>query len=166
MSKTKDKTSISIAAILSTTLIGFCALIITLIITRLPQAGEVDGLAYILGFFVAALIFFMSSTDFYILAAWKEDKYETCGTIGSLVYGLGEGWLIIGISLTLRFLTPFIQLAYFTLVMYLLAHIMYYTVRSKIITSKIKEPFPKSRKIVRSLVVIQILSGIFILMCL
>lgn len=146
----------------STTLIGFCVTIITLLITLLPQQLKTDELSYVLGFFVLALIFFIFSTESYILAAWKEDTYETWGTIGSIVYGLGIGWLILGVSLTIHIMTPFTSVAYLFLITFLCGYIIHYLLRSAIGT-EIPERFLKLRWIARGLLFGQIIGGILLL---
>jgi len=159
---TKDKTALSLTAASSSTLIGFCVTVITLLITLSPQQLENDAVSYILGFFVIALIFFFFSTEFYILAARKEEKYDIYETMGSIVYGLGTGWLILGVSLTIHIMTPFNSLSYLVLIAFLCGYIIYYILRSTI-ESETPERFMKLRWITRGLIFGQIIGGILLL---
>src|SRR3972149_3149372 len=149
--KSIDKTPISIGATASTALIGLCATIITLLITLLPQQLKTNEFGYVLAFFVFAMIFFIFSTEFYTLAAWKDRKYHLWWLISSTFYGLGTGWLILGVSLALRLITPFTWLAYLFLFTYLACYIFYYVVRLTV-ESETSEGFSRIRWFARGLI--------------
>ncbi|MCZ7400868.1 MAG: hypothetical protein O8C61_01445 [Candidatus Methanoperedens sp.] len=156
ISESIDTTSVSMSAASSATMIGFSATIITLIVTLVKEPEISTSIIYILIFYILAIIFFIFTTEFFILAAWNKENYVTWGTIGSIAYGLGLGWIIIGISLTFDILVHLSQVAYLTMTLFLLGYIIYYLLRWKI---KKEEPYIKTRIAVRALMMLQIVIG-------
>ena len=183
--KSIDKTSLSMSAASSAVMIGFSATIMTLIVTLVNNLEEFTNMFYVLLFYVLAIVFFIFATEFFILSSWNEENYETWGTIGSITYGLGQGWLIIGISLTFDLLINFTRLAYFTITLFLVGYFIYYLLRWKIIKNveprpnllhwikekephptllrwkiiKKKEPHPIARIVARGFMILQIFIG-------
>jgi hypothetical protein len=151
-----DTTSVSMTAAASATMIGFSAAIITLIVTLVKDPMLFPSVLYILLFYILAIIFFIFATEFFILSTWDRENYITWGTIGSITYGLGQCWIIIGISLTFDILIKSTQLAYLTLSFFLVGYIIYYSLRWKI---KKEEPYMKARIMVRALMMLQLFIG-------
>lgn len=140
----------------SATLVGFSAAIITLIVTLVNNIEEFDNIIYVLVFYIMAVVFFIFATEFFILSAWDLKNHIVWGTIGSITYGLGKGWIIIGISLTFDILVNLAQLAYFTITIFFIGYILYYILRWKI---KREDPYMKARLVTRALMMIQIFIG-------
>lgn len=139
INKTIDATSATINANLSGILIGFSAAIITIIASPANNLQSLSNVKYILVFYMFAIIFFIYSTDIFILAAWNQKNYVKWGTKGSMGYGLTMGWFIIGISLTFDILTKLPLIANLTITSFLLMYIVHYYQRWKI--QKVKVPF-------------------------
>ena len=118
-----DTTSVSMSAASSATMIGFSATIITLIVTLVDKSESFIGIAYILIFYILSIIFFIFANEYFILAAWNKENNITWGTIGSITYGLGKGWFIIGLSLTIDILVNLTQVAYLTITLFLLGYL-------------------------------------------
>lgn len=156
MKKSIDTTSLSMSAASSAVMIGFSATIITLIVTLIKNIEEFPIMVYVLFFYVLGIVFFVFATEFFILSAWDKENYITWGTIGSVTYGLGQGWIIIGISLTFDLLVNFTRLAYLTLTLFLVGYAIYYLLRWKI---KKEEPYMKTRIVIRAFMILQIFIG-------
>ncbi|WP_156146014.1 hypothetical protein [Methanococcoides methylutens] len=79
---------------------------------------------------------------------------------GSITYGFGMGWVIVGLSLTFDIIGNLHCLAYLTLIFYSLSLFIYYALRKR----KIKnEPNSKKRSIARVVMLLQLLLGGIIL---
>ena len=155
--KEYDKTGVAMSAASSATMIGFSATIITLIVTLVDKSEYFCSLAYILIFYMLAIIFFIFSTEFFILASWDYENYLTWSGIGSLIYSFGLGWIIIGISLTFDILVNLNLFAYLTLTLFFVALIIYHLIRKRIIK---KEPsYNKERTVVRIFTGLQLFIG-------
>ena len=152
-----DTTSLSMSAASSAVMIGFSATIITLIVTLINNLEEFTNIFYVLLFYVLAIVFFVFATEFFILSSWDKENYKKWGTAGSVIYGLGHGWIIIGISLTFDLLINFTRLAYFTITLFLVGYIIYYSLRWKMI--KVEEPHIIARIVTRGLMILQIFIG-------
>ena len=156
ISESVDTTSVSMSAASSATMIGFSATIITLIVTLVNNPEEFASIIYVLLFYVMAIVFFVFATEFFILSTWDRENHIIWGTIGSVTYGLGQGWIIIGISLTFDILVNFTRLAYLTITLFLVGYIIYYLLRWKI---KKEESYMKTRIVTRALMVLQTFLG-------
>lgn len=156
ISESVDATSVSMSAASSATMIGFSAAIITLIVTLVNNPEEFASIIYVLLFYVMAIVFFVFATEFFILSAWDRENHIIWGAIGSVTYGLGQGWIIIGISLTFDILVNFTRLAYLTITLFLVGYIIYYLLRWNI---KKEEPYMKTRFVTRALMVLQTFIG-------
>lgn len=155
--KEYDKTGVAMSAASSATMIGFSATIITLIVTLVDKSEYFCSLVYILIFYMLAIIFFIFTTEFFILASWDNENYLIWSGIGSSIYSFGLGWIIIGISLTFDILVNLNLFAYLTLTLYFLGLIIYHLIRKRIIK---KEPsYNKKRTIVRFLSFVQLIIG-------
>lgn len=157
IAKSIETTSVSMSATSSAAMIGFSATIITLIVTFINNLENPGSMIYVLFFYVLAVIFFIFATEFFILAVWNKENCTTWDIIGSIIYGLGHGWIIIGISLTFDLLVNFTMLAYLTITLFLAGYIIYYLLRGIII--KKEESYIKIRIVTRGLMILQIFIG-------
>jgi hypothetical protein len=150
-------TSVSMSAASSAAMIGFSATIITLIAACISNSEDSASMIYVLFFYVLAIVFFVFANEFFILSVWNKKNDSTWDTIGSITYGLGHGWIIIGLSLTFDLLINFTMLAYLTITLFLAGYIIYYLLRWKMI--KNKEKYIKTRIVARVLMILQIFIG-------
>lgn len=156
-SESINTTSVSMSAASSAAMIGFSATIITIIATRISNPENSASMLYVLFFYVLAIIFFVFATEFFIISVWNKENCITWDIIGSITYGLGHGWIIIGLSLTFDLLINFTMLAYLTITLFLAGYIIYYLLRWKMI--KKKETYIKTRIVTRGVMILQITIG-------
>lgn len=151
-----DTTFASMSSTSSATMIGFSVTIITLIITLVEDLGENPNINFVLLFYVLAIIFFIFATEFFVLSVSDKENYDKWCLFGSMSYGLGLGWIIVGVSLTFDVLVNLKFLAYFTLTLFLLGLIIYYIIRQ----GRLREESDwKKRIVARSIILAQILIG-------
>jgi len=149
-------TTASLASSLSAVLIGFSVAIITIMITNDGFLIKYPNGEYLLSLFILTIIFFLFSIEFFMLSTWDKQNFSIWIILGSILYGLGYGWFIIGLSLTFKILITSSFLAYFTLTIFLLFEIIYNIIRGKLA----KEHFyMKSRFLIRGIMFLQIFSG-------
>jgi|GEM_PF-3822627 len=155
-SKNDDKTSLSLASSAAATMIGFSVAIITLLVRGENLLVDFPNGIYIFVFFILAIISYIFSIEFLNLSSWDKKNHDIWAAIGSVVYGLGYGWVIVGLSLIFKILVSSIFLAYFTLTSFTLGFIIYYFLRWKITE---KEFYLNIRIVARIIMIIQIFIG-------
>ena len=151
-----DTTFASMASTSSATMIGFSATIITLIITFGENPSKIPNISFVLLFYILAIIFFIFATEFFVLSVSDKENYSEWCLVGSIAYGLGLGWIVIGVSLMFHIIVNLPLLAYFTLTLFLLGLLIYFKLR----TGRIKEEFDwKKRIAARIIMIAQVILG-------
>ena len=101
-----DNAFAAMASTASSTMMGFAVTVITLIITFIGKEAEIFDLNVLLLIYVLAIIFFILATEFFALSVSDKENSSKWGLYGSIAYGVGSSWVIVGVCLTFDILIP------------------------------------------------------------
>ena len=157
MAEEVNPAGITISCSAAASMMGIAVAVIIFIASFWKDQPLTLSILLLYAFYVLAIIFFLFATEFFNLASWSKDFSHLSDTIGSVLYGLGLGWIILGLSMTFKVLVQSSFLALLTLALYLIGFVVYYVVRWRLT----KEPYYKERIIARAFIFIQIFAGFF-----
>jgi len=156
----RDLTSISMSSSTSSTMIGFSAAIITLILTLVEKSEDIFHIEIVISMYIITTILSFIAIEFYTLSTWDDPNYFRWGTIGSVFYGSAKVFMVIGIGLTCLVVGKFFILALFALALFSLGELVYYRLRFKY---KNDDPMMSYRKTARFAMLLEMIFGFFLL---